>query len=212
MAQRYRVFLNDKVIRISEIINTEELEKDAFLIQFETPEGLQEVYERFRSDIHCSKLLINAGNKFAEACRAFNAIFTPVQAAGGLVFNQTGNLLVIFRLGKWDLPKGKLEAGESASAGAQREVMEETGLSSLRIVRELPSTYHIYTDRKGADILKETRWFEMENTGPEELRPQLEEDILEARWISRDEISGICTNTYASLRELFSLYDPETKK
>lgn len=212
MAQRYRVFLNDKVILISEIINKEEHEKDAFLIQFDTPEELQEVYERFRSDIHCSKLLINAGNRFAEACRAFNAMFTPVQAAGGVVINQEGCLLVIFRLGKWDLPKGKLEAGESASDGAKREVEEETGLSSLSIVRDLPSTYHIYNDRKGAAILKETRWFEMENSGTEELCPQQEEDIIEARWIGRDEIPGICTNTYASLRELFSLYEPEPKK
>jgi 8-oxo-dGTP pyrophosphatase MutT (NUDIX family) len=143
---------------------------------------------------------------FPKACKAFNSIFTRVEAAGGIVRNANREYLFIKRLGIWDLPKGKLHKKESAPDGALREVTEETGLSNLTLTRQLQSTYHIYTDRKGREVLKETFWFEMRCNEDQKLVPQLEEDITEVKWFGADELNIPVQNTYASLRQLLEAY------
>ena len=132
-------------------------------------------------------LYIKTTDNFAEACTTFNSMFTRIAAGGGIVRNLKQDYLFINRLGKWDLPKGKLHKNEPAVEGALREVMEETGLTTLSVIKPLPSTFHIYTDRKGKEILKETYWFEMLCTEDQLLVPQLEEDITEVRWFAPDE-------------------------
>ena len=79
---------------------------------------------------------------------AFRADYKFVLAAGGAVTDEHGRLLVIRRLGKWDLPKGKVDEGEAIDAAAMREVHEECGLNELHIVRAMTSTWHTY-ERKG---------------------------------------------------------------
>ncbi len=133
-------------------------------------------------------------------------MFYRIEAAGGIVRNREGDYLFIKRLGVWDLPKGKLDNNESARKGALREVTEETGLNDLRISKQLFSTYHIYTDREGTEILKETYWFEMMNNTPQPLVPQLDEDITEVRWFRKDELEIPLKNTYASLQNLLEEY------
>ena len=99
-----------------------------------------------------------------EALRkAFWKKFTLVRAGGGLVENETKQVLFIFRRGKWDLPKGKLDPGESLEACALREVKEETGLSAVQIKEFLLTTYHVY-DENGRYILKESSWYQMKAT------------------------------------------------
>lgn len=111
----------------------------------------------------------------------FQSHFKLIQAAGGLVHNTAGKALVIYRRGYWDMPKGKLDKGETPSAAALREVEEETGLKNLVLGRELPNTYHTYrTDKRR--ILKRTYWYEMQTTDTE-LVPQAEEDIEQAEWV-----------------------------
>ena len=129
---------------------------------------------------------------------AFRKLHRLVPAAGGAVIND-GRLLCIYRRGSWDLPKGKIDEGESESAAAVREVQEETGLREVDIARELSTTYHTYRDRKGRRILKPTYWYEM-RTSEEALRPQAEEDIEEARWVPLDELEDIRARMYASLQ------------
>ncbi|MEI8047733.1 MAG: NUDIX domain-containing protein [Bacteroidota bacterium] len=133
-------------------------------------------------------------------------MFSRIEAAGGIVRNREGEYLFIKRLGVWDLPKGKLDNNESAREGAIREVTEETGLKDLLISKQLLSTYHIYTDREGAEILKETYWFEMMNSTSQPLVPQLDEDITEVRWFRKDELEIPLKNTYASLQNLLEDY------
>jgi len=133
-------------------------------------------------------------------------MFKRIEEGGGIVRNEQGDYLFIKRSGVWDLPKGKLHKKESIETGALREVTEETGLSKLSITRQLPSTFHIYTDRKGKDILKETYWFEMMCMENQELVPQLEEDITEVKWFSQAELHIPMANTYASLRSLLEKY------
>ena len=133
-------------------------------------------------------------------------MFSRIEAAGGIVRNQKKEYLFIKRLGVWDLPKGKLHKGEPVQDGALREVTEETGLTNLAIAKQLPSTNHIYTDRKGREILKETYWFEMMSYEDQLLVPQLEEDITEVKWFTAGELDIPLQNTYASLRQLLESY------
>lgn len=126
--------------------------------------------------------------------------YTEVRAAGGLVVNEDGALLMIFRRGHWDLPKGKIDAGESVLDCAVREVKEETGLSDVQAKSKLKTTYHLYEEHNKA-ILKTTDWFSMESEN-EILIPQLEEDILIARWVSKPEASLLLKQSYSIIREL----------
>ncbi len=112
----------------------------------------------------------------------FDALFKIIEAAGGLVFNDRSEILAIFRLGFWDLPKGKIDPGESTKEAALREVEEETGLKDVKLGEFLKKTYHVYRSRKNKRILKRTYWYTM-YSNQETLIPQHEEDIEQAVWI-----------------------------
>lgn len=124
-----------------------------------------------------------------------------IKAAGGLVQNGAGELLLIYRRGHWDLPKGKIDEGESEQEGALREVREETGLKNLTAGEKLATTYHVY-DHEDQSILKTTDWYAMESKQREKLTPQLEEDILIARWVGKQEASALVKNSYSIVRNL----------
>ena len=124
--------------------------------------------------------------------------YTLIHAAGGIVSNENDEILMIFRYGCWDFPKGKVEAGEDWETAAVREVEEETGLHDIRITRPYPNTYHTYT-LHDTPILKITHWYEM--SAPEQpLTPQTEEDISQAVWVARDTVSDHLRESYASLK------------
>jgi len=124
-----------------------------------------------------------------------------IKAGGGLIKNERKQYLFIYRLGLWDLPKGKMEAGEDEETCALREVEEETGIKINLVKKELPSTYHIY-ELDGKIILKRTYWFLMKALDNQILVPQLEENIWEARWFSTHELDEIRANTYPSILEV----------
>jgi len=175
-------------------------------IRYTDKTALAEAYKRFYSEEHFIYLNIEATDFFTVACNAFNSMFTRIEAAGGIVRSPENEYLFIKRLGKWDLPKGKLHKKETAHTGAIREVTEETSLTDLSITKKLPSTFHIYSDRKGKEVLKETFWFEMTCERNQILIPQTEEYITEVRWFSADELHIPLHNTYASLKNLLEHY------
>lgn len=124
-----------------------------------------------------------------------------IKAAGGLI-KKNNQYLFIKRLGKWDLPKGKLEKNETEQTGAIRECEEECGIKNLQIINQIPSTFHIY-EHKQKLILKESIWFLMETDFNESLKPQLEENITEVKWFSIDEIKKeVLFNTYPTINDL----------
>ena len=133
----------------------------------------------------------------AQAWQDLRKNYKWIPAAGGAVIND-GKLLCIRRLGRWDLPKGKHESGESNAQAALREVQEETGIVDIQLGQELPTTYHTYRTRKGTRVLKPTYWFLMHTT-QRDLTPQLEEDITEARWVSAAGLPDILQGMYPSL-------------
>lgn len=128
----------------------------------------------------------------------FKACFKVVGAAGGVV-RQNDTILMIKRLGMYDLPKGHIEPGENTEACAVREVTEECGVQGLEIDIPLNDTWHIYY-RDGQWHLKYTRWFVMHCPPTQHLTPQTEEDIEEVFWLKTVDISRILPETYASLR------------
>ena len=124
-----------------------------------------------------------------------------VAAAGGLVKNEQGQWLFIYRNGMWDLPKGKWEEGESIEECAVREVAEECGIAEPTIVQQLATTYHTYT-LKGERILKPTYWFLMKSTDVSKLIPQTEEGITEVKWVATDEARGLAAGSFGSIKEV----------
>lgn len=138
----------------------------------------------------------------------FRSRFVEIPASGGLVKNDSGLFLFIRRLGVWDLPKGKIEKKESPENAAIREVGEECGLSELKIIKQLDSTFHIYRSPylnfPDNLVLKETKWFLMSYAGNEIPVPEREEDIEEVRWFATTEFDQVLINTYSSLRDLLA--------
>jgi 8-oxo-dGTP pyrophosphatase MutT (NUDIX family) len=126
-------------------------------------------------------------------------------AAGGIVENEEGKILFQYRRGKWDLPKGKLDKGETIEACAVREVEEETGLKNIQLGKLIGITNHFYHERQ-QDIDKETHWYAMKVTGEQTLVPQLDEDILELRWVGKDELERYLSNTFKNIIEIVEKY------
>ena len=130
--------------------------------------------------------------------------FKQIRAGGGLVMNGKKEILLIFRRGKWDLPKGKLDPGETIENCAIREVMEETGLKNVTLIKPLVITWHIY--QEGASfMLKQTDWFAMKVKGTPALTPQIEEDITDLKWVPASKLSFYQKNTFPSVNEVLFL-------
>ncbi len=133
--------------------------------------------------------------------KALHQFCEPVDAAGGVVRNEKEEVLMIYRRGRWDLPKGKRDDGEDLLACALREVEEETGLSNLGAGEKICETYHIYA-QQGQRLVKTTTWFEMTGSSQAVLLPQAEENIQEARWIQAPELGPIAFKSYRAIREV----------
>jgi 8-oxo-dGTP pyrophosphatase MutT (NUDIX family) len=200
-----KIFLNEKSIELLES-QPGNLPPDVRAIEYTSVKQLKKTFQVFEEDNYQMKLIIWSGMEDSTWKQNFFHLFKRVDAAGGLVKNEKGEMLFIFRLGKWDLPKGKLAKNETPEEAAIREVREETGLLELRITGSLPSTFHIYT-RKGKQILKQTYWFDMEAKSAQSLIPQIEEEISEVRWVGRGDLEIILSNTYGPIRELLKWQD-----
>jgi 8-oxo-dGTP pyrophosphatase MutT (NUDIX family) len=124
--------------------------------------------------------------------------YKVVKAAGGVVFNEEQKVLMMYRLGKWDLPKGKRDYNEKAKQTAEREVEEECGIK-VKLSEKLCTTWHTYTmgNRK---ILKRTKWYRMNCTDESNIKPQIEEGIEKLEWMTEKEVQTALLNSYSSIR------------
>ncbi len=137
-----------------------------------------------------------------ELWQAFCSCFVIIEAAGGWVTNSKEEILFIFRNNRWDLPKGKIEAGESPEIGAVREVEEECGIENISRKALRYTTWHTYK-HQGKMVLKRTYWFNMEVHHNPTLTPQLEEGITEVKWIPSGALpSAVTSNTYPSILDV----------
>lgn len=139
-----------------------------------------------------------------EAIREFlMKKFKVIKAAGGLV-KKKDKFLMIYRMKKWDLPKGKKESGEKYRQTAVREVAEECNVE-VKLGKKICTTWHTYTMNKNS-MLKKTRWYEMELVDDSKIKPSIEEDIEELRWMTQKEVYHALENSYRSIRFVFEEY------
>lgn len=138
-----------------------------------------------------------------KALETFLGLFRSIEAGGGLVSNPAGDLLMIFRHNRWDLPKGKLEPGERIEDCAVREVEEECGISGPQRERFLTHTYHLYK-LDGDWVVKRTWWYRMAYAGREPLVPQTEEFITAIEWIAPGKLDTYIRSSYPTVRDVFA--------
>ena len=207
MKQMYKVFLNDRLIEIGSSVNDK---KNNLVVKFDEQTSADDIQNWFADFItqNSEKVTLTHPNP-DHFFQLFRSAFLEVPAAGGVV-QSNERLLFIFRNGKWDLPKGKMDKGETPPEAALREVSEECGISGQRIEKQLPSTFHIYqspySKTKGKWIFKETFWFEMIYKGTDEVVPQLEEGITDVKWFRKNELDEVLANTYENLKQIILLY------
>ena len=140
----------------------------------------------------------------AAAFKSFKIKAKVIKAGGGLVQNAEGQYLFIFRKNKWDLPKGKLDKGETLAQCAVREVEEECGISNLTLGLPMVTTFHVF-DNKGRWCLKETHWYHMQYKGKKAPKPQIEEDITDIKWLNNKDFWMVHENTYTMISEMVEM-------
>jgi len=198
----YKVFFNESIIKFDSEIKKSLKYNIPKLVDTESYDFVNQLVSDIESNSKASEFLI-LNQELNQIWDRFKSQFKLIPAAGGLVQNNKGEFLFIRRFGVWDLPKGKIEKKESSENAAVREVEEECGLTNLRIVRPLDSTFHIYrspylTFPRNL-VLKETKWYLMYYSGNEIPIPQVDEQIEEVRWFSVSELDQVKSNTYLSL-------------
>jgi 8-oxo-dGTP pyrophosphatase MutT (NUDIX family) len=192
----YKVFVNDKPLFLTSVV---EKETDFQLFLLESIDVEQLITKMFNNRID-KAFLYHPDEK--QALRLLKDKIPVSKAGGGLVYNKRGEVLFIFRNGKWDLPKGGMEKNEEIEETAMREVEEETGVKGLKVVNKLQKTYHVFK-RNGIYKLKVTHWFEMVTNYDGKLTGQLDEGIEKVAWLKPLEITGALKNSYENIKLLF---------
>jgi len=191
----YKVFVNDKPIILTTEVSKETDFKNYLL---KTVQIAKVIRELNKSSVKEIRLI---GKNEEKLLKKFSKKLPNVIAGGGKVINHKGEILFIFRNGKWDLPKGRVDANETLEDAALREVEEETGVKNLKIDKPLEVTYHIFK-RNGRYRLKITHWFQMTTTYSGELRPEESEGITNVEWLNREKTKKALENSYANIKEL----------
>lgn len=142
-------------------------------------------------------------NNYSAAVKFIKSKFKIIEAGGGIVYHKDKSLL-IYRLGKWDLPKGKIEKGESTLEGAKREVEEECNVE-VSVLDKVCVTWHTYV-QKDRDILKKTTWYHMECIDDANMKPQLDEGIDEVKWMNKKEVSIALYTSYFSIQHVYKKF------
>ena len=136
--------------------------------------------------------------------------FKIIDAAGGVVTNNADKTALIYRLKKWDLPKGKLDKGENFRMAALREVEEETRIK-VKLKSRITTTWHTYTI-KDRPILKRNKWYSMVCLDDSAMKPQKRENIEKVEWMTEEEALTALKKSYRSIRFVMELYQKQAKK
>lgn len=194
----YKIYINQNVLVISQLDNFSQ----------EVLHNTTNNSESAALTISKNEIINIIGQKniiCANPISVFNQIkeqFLLINAAGGLVKNSQSEYLFIFRRGKWDLPKGKLDEGEDFETAAIREVQEECGITQIELGDLYHISYHIYEENSDW-ILKQTNWYLMKSDD-KNLIPQLAEGITQTAWLAANQFEKVRENTYASIDEIIS--------
>jgi len=214
-AQMYKIFVNDKPVYLSSHDNLGLLFSQSNEIKnfplFEDVHDMAALQSALAlvSSTSVNGVIFSAKNA-KELKDLFFSGFKLVVAAGGVVQNPNHHILMIYRRGKWDLPKGKADKGESIEETALREVTEETGANDLQITGKISlynwhqeCTYHCYLERE-KKIIKSTYWFEM-RCPDQALVPQAEENIEMAVWADSKSLIFMENNSFGAIRDVLAV-------
>jgi 8-oxo-dGTP pyrophosphatase MutT (NUDIX family) len=198
-----RIYFQDKVIEFAEPAAQNKQNQAINDFKFQNAEGSHvEILTNFL-DLAKKESYRVPSNDFDRFFSMAKKELHYIEAAGGFI-EKEGQFLCIHRLGRWDLPKGKLEKGETIKEGAIRECEEECAIKQLTIVQALSSTFHIYP-YKDKFAIKQSYWFYMKSTYTKTLKPQTEENIDEVKWFSRQELSNlVLKDTYYTIRDVIT--------
>jgi 8-oxo-dGTP pyrophosphatase MutT (NUDIX family) len=192
----YKVFVNDKPLFITNEIKKE---TDFKFFLLESADINQIIINFFQNKIQ-EAYLYHPDEK--DIMKTLKSKIPVSKAGGGLVYNKNGDILFIYRNGKWDLPKGGTEKGETIEETSMREVEEETGVKKLVISDKLQKTYHIFK-RNGVYKLKVTQWFEMHTSFDGVPVGQIEEGIEKVAWLNPSQVKEALKNSYENIKLLF---------
>ncbi len=192
----YKVFVNDKPLFLTNEIKKE---TDFKFFLLESADIKQLIVNFFQNKID-KAYLYHPDER--EIMKTLKAKIPVTKAGGGLVYNKKGEVLFIFRNGKWDLPKGGMDKGEDIEDTAIREVEEETGVNKLVITNKLQKTYHVFK-RNGVYKLKVTHWFEMKSDFDGIPVGQAEEGIEKVAWLNQEQVTEALKNSYENIKLLF---------
>jgi len=200
--QMYKVFFKDRIVFLSDQLpELAQVQYDHFSA-FGTKEDLNSQLTKYLTSDTSGNMYIYHTD-LDKLLSVFSSCFHEIPASGGLVKNSKNENLVIFRRGRWDLPKGKAEKGETSEQTAVREVEEECSIKGVQLIKFLVSTYHIYfLDDK--TILKETKWYEMKYEGKKEPAPDSKEGITEIIWLPDDQLDKIAGNTFPTVMDVLN--------
>ncbi len=191
------IYITDKLTAAHKITSVQD---DVLFLIEEAIINVEVILNALKKD---KKQVIILAENIEKVKAVFNKHFTLIEAAGGIVQNEKKELLFIFRRGKWDLPKGKLEKNERPENCAAREIEEETGVKNLLLKHKIGETYHIYEEKK-KQILKTSHWYYFTSTGTQQTTPQTEEDISEVKWIHTRNIKEPVANTYQNIKDILT--------
>ena len=194
----YKVFVNDKPI----IITSSSQKVNNFPVYLFKDIVIDELLYKLNNEPIRGITLYSSD--IENDWKKFKTYFKVVPAAGGLVTNSKNEYLFIYRNDIWDLPKGRIEKGESIEVAAIREVEEECGVYNLNIQGKIVTTYHVFFREKLR--LKETHWFFMKTDYSGELKPQLEEGITEVVFKNENDTIDALKNTYANIKLVFDCF------
>lgn len=205
----YKIYINEKPLILADSISVRDswyTDKKTIVVQYlnKTKQILQYMDMLSKSKKVDQVILHHVDKKALR--EDFLSLVNIVEAGGGLVFNKDQKLLAIFRRGNWDLPKGKIEKKEQKRMGALREVMEETGVENVQIVRKIGKTYHMFSNKTSKRSLKLTHWYEMTTHHKGKLIPQLEEDIEKAEWVDPKKFIKNYTPMFKNITDIVECY------
>ena len=155
-------------------------------------------------DLHKLKGIILAVEDVESTFELLKSQFRIVKAGGGVVEKEQ-KLLLIYRYGTWDLPKGKRKGGEATKVAAKREVEEECGIC-VECSEKICTTYHVIPLRKEKYGLKKTSWYRMKLIDDSYMQPQTEEGIEEVAWFDRERALELTKDSYISICYVMHMY------
>ena len=220
----YKIYINDSVLILgntSSLLNVCD-NYDAFeVLKYQNDTQFSELIPELEA-APIREVIVFLSEDLEKMMEDLQLYYRVHLAGGGVVVNPKGEILMIFRRGKWDLAKGHWEEGETIEQTALREVEEETGVTPLKLGRPIKinhiqknTTYHTYFDKKERRVLKQTLWFEMFCPDGVTLVPQIEEDIERLEWVNLNDLGNIETglkksphliNTFDSIRDVVVAY------